>query len=694
MPDALRLALTHWRMGQMDQAEILCQRVLATWPGQSDAMHLLGLMAHQFGNPDLAISHLRVACQAPRAPAVYFSNLAEMLRQQGLLAEAETMARRAVARDESGHGAWNNLGIILQELDQLEESRVCLERVLALQPDNAEAHNNLGNTCKRLGRLEEAERLWRRAQALRPDYAEPHSNLSRLLNEQGRLDPAAEHAHRAIALNPRLADAYVNLAAVETSRARHAEALRWLDALLAFAPMHGSGLASRALVLKRLDRLEEARASAEAAVAANPNHAEAHNALGLVLQALGRTDAALAAYERAAALPGTAAEKALVNRAIHFMEHGRAADARAAFDRALAAFPDSALALFNRADLVTFTPDEPTIERMRVLLAPGGTQSRTERMLLHFALGKALLDIDDSAGAFHHLHHGNRLKRATIAHDAAATGRWMARIAATFDRALLERYAGAGATSAMPVFVLGMPRSGTTLVEQILASHPAIHGAGELRQMRHLVEGLGNYPDSVAGLTPARARALGEAYLARIMPLAEGRRHVVDKMPSNFLHAGLIRLILPEARIIHCRRHPADTCLSCYSKLFADEQSFAYDMGELGRFHRDYQTLMAHWRAVLPDSRLLEVEYEAVVADLEGEARRMLAFLGLPWDLACLGFHRTRRVIRTASVAQVRQPIHRGSAGRWRRHADQLGPLLLALGISPPPGPSPTPGMG
>jgi tetratricopeptide (TPR) repeat protein len=676
-------AQAHWNAGQADQAEMLCQRVLAVWPGQSDALHLLGLMAHAYGNFDLALAHLRQACLAPRAPALYCSNLAEMCRQKGLLAEGEQVARRAVALDPTMAGAWNNLGIILQESGQLAESRQCLERVLALQPANAQAHNNLANTCKRLGLLDRAERHWSRAMALAPNYPEPYSNLANLLSEQGELDKAAELARRAIALNPQMADAHINLAAVETARGQHGEALCCLEALLAFAPQHPAGLAAHALALKQLDRLDDALDSAQRAVAASPQSDEAHNALGQVLQALGQADRALASYDHAASLPGAATEKALVNRALLFMEHGRKDQSRAAFDRALRQFPRSASAMFNSADLASFRPGDASIATMEQLLGAGGLQSATDRMLLHFALGKAYLDTGESDCAFRHLGDGNRAKRATIRYDADATSAWLTSLAETVSPAFLARLAGQGADSSMPVFVLGMPRSGTSLVEQILASHPAIHGAGELAYLQRLADALGPYPRSLADLAPGQLRRLGEAYVAQLAKLAAGRRHVVDKMPANFLYAGLIRLALPSARIIHCRRDPVDTCLSCYSKLFTSEQSFTYDLTELGRFHGDYQRLMAHWRAVLPASHFLEVDYEAVVADIEPQARRMIGFLGLAWDPACLEFHTTQRVVRTASVNQVRRPVYRSSAGRWRQHAGNLGPLLAALGVTP-----------
>jgi tetratricopeptide (TPR) repeat protein len=675
--DALGRANAHWNAGQADQAELLCQRVLAAWPGQSDALHLMGLMAHAYGNLDLAIQHLRQACMAPRAPAVYSSNLAEMCRQKGLLAEGEAAGRRAVAMDTTLAGGWNNLGIILQEVGKFEESRQCLERVLTLQPHNAQAHNNLGNTCKRLGLMQQAERNWRRALTLQPNYAEPHSNLANLLSEQGEYDKAAEHARKAIELNPRLGDAYINLAGVETARQRYHEALRWLDALLAFAPMHAVALASKALALKKLDRLEEAMDAANRALAAAPDNAEAQNAQGIVLQAVGKFEAAIAAFDRAAALPGTVAEQALVNRAIAFMESGEAA-----FDHAVARFPNSASAWFNRADLTKFKENDSAIPAMQRLAARNEI-SRNDTMLLHFSLGKAFLDIGDSAQAFDHLNAGNRMKRASFKYDPAATTRWMQSIASVFSADLLRRLEGQGAASAMPVFVIGMPRSGTTLVEQILASHPAIHGAGELNHVQNLLSGLGEFPGCMVNIPPARLAPLGESYLAQIRKLAGKKPHVVDKMPVNFAYAGFISLVLPGARMIHCRRNPVDTCLSCYSKLFSAEQAFSYDLAELGRFHRDYQELTAHWRAVLPASRFLEVDYEAVVEDLEGQARRMLEFLGLPWDPACLAFHETKRPVRTASVNQVRQKLYKSSAGRWRQHAAQLGPLLAALDIPP-----------
>lgn len=640
------------------------------------------LLRQRKNAPSLSTDSGLVSNTPQTPPAQAQSDIGQALVTANAHWNASQEARRAVAMEPNIVGGWNNFGIPLQEQGKLEESRLCLLRILEFTPQNAQTHNSLGNTCKLLGRLDEAEAHWSRALELEPNYPEPYSNLANLLTGQGELDGAEAMARKAIDLNPRFADAYLNLAGVETARQGYPETLQWLQALLCFAPSHPAGLAALAVTLKELDRLPEGIDAAQRAVAAAPDNPDGHHALGLVLQAAHRHEEALAAFEKAATLPGTAREKALMSRAVLHMELGRKEEARIAFDETLAVFPASAKSWFNLADMRRFSADDPAIPQMEALLGLNGVRSESDRVLLHFALGKAYLDIGASARAFQHLDVGNRMKRATITYDPDATERWLARIASTFSADLLRAKRRQGARSATPVFVLGMPRSGTTLIEQILASHPAVHGAGELRHIQKISDGIADYPTHVPGLARDQLAAMGRSYLGRVTALTRGRARVVDKMPANFIHAGLIRLILPDARIIHCRRDPVDTCLSCYSKLFAGEQLFAYDQTELGRFHRNYQSLMEHWRSVLPASHFLEVDYEAVVDDLGTQARRMLDFLGLPWDDGCLRFHETQRPVLTASVNQVREPIYRSSAGRWRAHAAQLQPLIAALGLA------------
>ena len=678
---ALAQAHAHWDAGQNMQAELLCQQVLAVWPGQSDALHLMGLMSYAFGNLDLAIDQLRKAVQAPRVSPMYLSNLAEMCRQKGFLAEGEEAARRAVTLEPTLVAGWNNLGIIQQEAGKLDESLASLNRVVGLRPEDPLARNNLGNTLKRLGRLQEAKSQYEAALALQPTYAEANSNLGALLNDLGRPDEALAAVRRAMDANPRLADAYINAAGVESARRNYAEALRWTEGLLTFAPLHAGGLSTKATLLGHLDRHDEAVDAARLATSSAPGNGDMLVTMGEALKGQGQMDQALAAFDKAIGLGGLALEKAMIQKAAVLMEQGEKAPARKVLEEVVARFPSSVSAWLTLSDLKRFEADDPDLARMEALVQQGAVQARTDAAALRYALAKAWMDTGDGERAFAHLDEANRMTRETFQYDADATSKWMDSIAEAFTPKAMKKLEGKGDPSEMPVFVVGVPRSGTTLVEQILASHPQVHGAGELSTLRKLVDVNGGLPQILQTLKPEGAKAIGGAYVAEITKLAGGKLKVVDKMPSNFLLAGLIPLLLPHAKIIHVRRSPVDTCLSCYTKLFAREQLFAYDQEELGRFYVDYDKLMAHWRKILPADRFLEVNYEDVVEDLEREARRMITFIGLTkWSPSVLDFHKTKRVVRTASVNQVRQPVFKNSVGRWKPYAPQLKTLTKALG--------------
>jgi hypothetical protein len=280
------------------------------------------------------------------------------------------------------------------------------------------------------------------------------------------------------------------------------------------------------------------------------------------------------------------------------------------------------------------------------------------------------------------------LKRRQIEYDEPGIANFFERIRGAFDSGLFDRFQGEGNPSSAPIFVVGMPRSGSTLIEQILASHPQIHAAGERNDLERaigMVLSVGGqpvpYPECVPALDDGvTLRRVGQTYIACMPSPADGKVRIADKALNNFLHVGLIRLILPNARIVHTVRNPIDTCVSCYSKLFASGWHFSYDLAELGRYYRRYRELMTHWQSVLPSDAMLDVSYEEVVDDLEGQSRRLIDYCGLPWDDRCLSFHRTRRPIGTASAVQVRKPLFRGSLQRWRKYEAGLAPLLQELG--------------
>ena len=330
---------------------------------------------------------------------------------------------------------------------------------------------------------------------------------------------------------------------------------------------------------------------------------------------------------------------------------------------------------------------------MEALAAKTDGLSKTDRMQLDFALGKAYADLKDHDRSFRHLLAGNAAKRATIAYDEQAAFALFDRIESLFTPDLIAAKSGGGDPSPMPIFIIGMPRSGTTLVEQIIASHPVVYGAGELQNFNDVVLTVrgpdGNslpYPEFVAALDAAALQQIGARYIALVRALAAkyeraDTARITDKMPSNYYFAGLIHLALPNAKIIHTIRDPVDTCISCFSKLFSAEQNHTYDLSELGRYYRRYERLMAHWRSVLPAGCILDVRYEDIVSDVEQQARRIIAYCGLPWTDRCLSFHETERPVRTASATQVRQPIYSSAVGRWRVYEQHLGPLLDALQV-------------
>jgi Sulfotransferase family len=309
-----------------------------------------------------------------------------------------------------------------------------------------------------------------------------------------------------------------------------------------------------------------------------------------------------------------------------------------------------------------------------------------KRIMLHYALGKAYDDLKEWERAFPHFIEGARIKRERLAYDANADAARTQRIVALIDSDFVSRLRGAGDPSEVPVFVLGMPRSGTTLTEQIIASHPEVYGAGELNELMDIVQqptvGLAfrPFPDNLENLTPEILTAWGQAYVGRLRERAPTARRITDKMPANYLALGLIPLLLPRAKIIHVQRNPADTCVSCFTRLFNRHQDATYDLAELGHHYGLYARLMDHWRRILPAGSFLEVQYEDIVADTEYQARRLIDFCGLEWNSACLAFHKNKRSVRTASVTQVRQPIYNSSVHRWKHYEKFLEPLLASLG--------------
>jgi tetratricopeptide (TPR) repeat protein len=665
---SLRSARQKFSEGHLDAARQACQGILEAFPLEAGALHLLGVIAHQQGDAGQAQDLLRRAAESPETTPVYLLTYAELCCKAIDIATAVEIARHAVALDESLPLTWFYLGSLLLELRRWNESRDCFERTLDLDDHFWQARTNLALVQGRQGESAAGMAQFERLLREEAGNAEVIGNFATFLRDEGRYMDALAQADRAIAMQPGALDHSLRAAEIEILLGRPGAALARLDRIEAQWSGDTKWLTLKTHVLRLVDRFDDAVALCRNALPQGIESAELLRAYALALHLAGEHAEALEVFDRAAA---ARVGLGLSDKGVLLSQLGRLAEACETYDQALTLDPTSADAWYNKTNAKTYAPGDPELRAMRqVLDAPGVYR---DRLLLHFALGKAHMDAGDAAQAFSHWHEGNRMKRAIIDYDADATARYMASIAA---RPLHDDAATAAtgvSLSDVPVFIVGMPRCGSSLVEQILASHPEVHGAGELVQLRALFEASDHQTSDHEGSLAARA-------FAKLRRFAPQANRITDKDLGNFLHLGVVHRIFPRARIIHCRRDPLDTCFSAYTKLFVGDYGFTYEMRELGLYYRHYHTLMAHWRSVLPPETLMEIDYETLVSEPQAETQRLLDFLALPWNDSCVRFFETARIVNTASFAQVRRPPYRSSIGCSLPHRSHLQPLIAALG--------------
>jgi tetratricopeptide (TPR) repeat protein len=539
----------------------------------------------------------------------------------------------------------------LHQAGRIGEALRLLESVLAAEPRNLLALQHVAIIHANRGEFAKAENLFRQALAIDPQSAENHSNLGRIQVALNQHQRALDSLRRALALRPGMLEAEFNLGALHLKLGQREEGMVCLRRALENRPDFSDALCLLAGAMNEQGDGPEALTLLEGAISRHPQDAGLHHALGRIHADRGEFERARTCFE-------------------------------AAIDRRPGwGVPYYDLSLFHR-----FAPDDRRVAAMERLLRDPAQLSLEGRIGLHMAVYKALAGAGRYDDAFSHLRDANRARRATIKYDEAARKKRGQAIRRIFDAKFLGDRVGHGHASPGPIFVLGFPRSGTTLVEQLLASHPAIHGAGELLYLGETIEQAANtgpsaarYPECLMGAEPEAFARLGLAYDDRLRRLAPAALRIVDKMPINYLHVGFIHLILPQAKIIHVRRDAMDTCFSCFDNDFGSRQAYSYDLGELGRCYADYRETMAHWREVLPAGKMLEVAYEELVSDFEAQARRLVHYCELPWDDRCLRFHETERAVFTQSQAQVRRPLYSSSVGRWKPYAGHLAALAAAL---------------
>jgi tetratricopeptide (TPR) repeat protein len=599
---------------------------------------------------------------------------ANATRALGQVSESILLYQQALKIDPRLEEAHNNLGNALLELGQYDDAARCYRRALELRPDDAEIHCNLAIAQRQLGLLEESVASSRRAIALDPTLSIAHNNLGLVLAALRQRVEAVASYRQALQLNPGYVEALNNLAAVLPELGERREPMALLARAIELDPKRAQTYVNLGNRLFESRRIEDAVAHYRRALLIEPDNGLAHADLGAALRMLGQITEAEASC-RAALNVDPKCVAALWLLGELRADQGQFSEAMECFQRAIAIDPGYAYAYYSVALNRKMTQkDTAWLQGVEALLTK--PLPLRHEISLRYGLGKYFDDLGQYEQAFANYRQANELtKHYGNDYDRAGMSERIDRVIKIFDAASIRRYQSSGNPSARPVLIVGMPRSGTSLTEQILASHPQVFGAGELRFWQtafSAYEAAELRDQSGARLIPAMARG----YLERLTTLSADAQRVVDKMPQNFVNAGLICGAFPNARIIHVQRHPIDTCLSIYFQYFSHLHPYANDLNNLTHFYSEYLRLMDHWRTTLPSTTLLEVPYEGLVEEQEDWSRRMLDFIGLPWDPKCLDFHQTDRTVITMSKWQVRQKIHSSSAGRWRHYERFVGPLL------------------
>ena len=675
-----------FQAGKLGEAENLLRSALKLQPNNADAVYALGLVAFRAGKIDAAIMLIAEAIELNPSAVRFHTNICAMYEMTGQYQKAIEHGRIAVTLRPQSSESHNNLGVAYLSQGEVSVAIEHFSWAIAADGRNADALSNRAKANLRLRRFTEAERDARAATDAAPNSASAQNVLGAVLLARGDYAGAELTVRRSLAIAPGQLDAMLNLAVSLRGQKKLEDALAIADQTAQLFPSRVEPLGTAAAIFLERRAYESASRVLEQALALDPDHADTLLVAGRLSTEELNHDKALEFFRRAVAVqPANAEAHNLLGSALR-----QAGDFEAAlqkFERSLALNPDNCGVFVDIGESKRFTSEsDPHLVAMLEREKDADALPAEQQMMLRFALGKAYDDLNLPDEAIANFNKACSIKRSLTNYSEPEALELFKRIERDFTPEVVERLTGHGDPSQLPIFVMGMARSGTTLIEQILSSHPMVRGGGELTDVRDAlsafrsrIDGQRAYPEMMTSLKTDDVRLFGQMLTSRFTRRAQGQLRLTDKMTSNFFFLGLLHLSLPRARIIHIRRNAADTCLSCYSKLFLSGVDYSYDLGELGRYYAAYDRLMSHWRKVLPAGAFLDVRYEDVVTDIEGQSRRILQFCGLPWDPSVLSFHETARSVRTASGLQVRQPLYTSSVDRWKAYAKHLGPLLKEL---------------
>jgi len=630
----LRSLFKLYQSGLFTDTEKLALQIIKDFPKHQFAWKVLGAVLAATGRKSEALKANQKAVNLSPQDAAAHSNFGNTLKEMGRLNEALQSYNQAIKLKPDFAEAHNNLGVTLQGLGRLEEAVAAYNQATALKPNYAEASYNLGVTLHELGRLEEAVAAYNQSIASKPDYAEAHYKLGNTLHELKRLEEALAGYNQAVALKPEFAEAYYNLG----------------------------------VTLQELRKLEEAIASYNKAIALKPNYAEAFSNLGVTLQELGKLEEALVSYNQAVELKPDYAE-AHYNLGVTLQELGKLEEALVSYNQAVELKPDYAEAHRMLSSIKKFETQDQQYFKMRELYLSENI-SEEQRSHINFGLAKACENLEDFEQAYIHYKEGNVLRKKLLKYNINEDVELFRKIKFNYPRVEQNSLASEEFPKILvPIFIVGMPRSGTTLVEQIISSHPQVTGAGELNFATTFGGGIATGITEVSNKTLLNFR---NSYLNKMQGVSNGNLTVTDKMPQNFRYIGLLAAAFPEAKIIHVMRNPAAVCWANYKQYFVSKSNgYCYALDDVVSYHKLYEDLMKFWTNTL-NNRIYTLNYELLTVNQESESRRLIRHLDLDWHENCLSPQDNARSVATASNVQIRQRVYQGSSEQWKKYQQFL----------------------
>ncbi|MDC3360789.1 tetratricopeptide repeat protein [Candidatus Thioglobus sp.] len=673
-------AIDLFSKGEINQALDAVQGLLKDYPNEPVLFNIKGACYADLGQLDVAITNYKEAITIKPDYAKAHFNLAGSLHDLGQLETAVQSYQKALEIDASYTEAYNNLGNVYQELKQFDSAVQSYQKALEIKPDYVAAQYSLGNTFMELGQLEEAVKSYKAALKLKPDFVEAINNLGITFFKLHQLDDAIRSYEKAIALDPDFADAHNNIGIVFSELGQLDAAIMSYKAAITLQFDYAEAHYNLGLIFHDLKRLDEATQSYKTAIAFQSDYADAHYNLGILYHDVGQLKMAIDSIKMAIKINPENADthKYLGNT---FQSNGQIDEAIKCYEKALSINPFHADAHRNLSTIKNYIHDDDQINLMQDLLL-NGNLSQSDLVHINFALAKANEDLGKKDDLFKSLNEGNRLRKEELNYslnkdlDEHSNLKRLININLSNSKESVKFKS----SKIRPIFIVGMPRSGTSLVEQILSSHQKIHGAGELSTLNNLIVPIiSDYILKDKKVPEDSYLSVRNDYLSYISRLNVSETIITDKMPTNFRYIGFILKAFPEAKIIHLNRDSRAICWSIYKSYFPGEGlGWAFNMKDLAGYYNSYIDLMTFWHQLFP-RKIYDICYEDLTTNQEEETRKLLKYCELEWDDNCLNFHNNKRAVKTTSSLQVRKKMYQGSSEVWKKYESYLQPLIKVL---------------